>query len=62
MNLYFFDICHSDFQTSRQKLGKILESKVLQKIELLKTRINESCSTNQILLGENHFQKDSADF
>jgi len=56
------NLCHKDLAQSQQKVGTIIENKVLQKIDISKSITDESCSTNLILLAENHFQNDSADF
>ena len=45
-----------------QKLGLILESKVVQKLSLEKNVFNKKCSPKLIFLDEFFFRKNSVDF
>ena len=51
-----------DAHNDRQKLGTILENKVVQKLKFSRNDINKKPSSKLILFNEKKIQKDSNDF
>jgi hypothetical protein len=52
----------TDVHTDRQKLGTILENKVVQKVNFSKNDNNKKPSPKLILFNEKKIQKDSNNF
>ena len=55
----FFDLTFTDVYTDRQKLGTILENKVVQKSKFSKNDNNKKSSSKLISSNEKKNQKDS---
>ena len=57
-----FDLTFTDVHTDRQKLGTILENKVVQKLKFSRNDINKKPSSKLIFFNEKKIQEDSNDF
>jgi len=56
---YFFDLTFTDVHTDRQKLGTILENKVVQKLKFSKNDIHKNPASKLIFFNEKKIQKNS---
>ena len=62
MKIFFFHLTFTDVHTDCQKLGTILENKVVQKLKCPKNDNNKKPSSKLIFFNEKKIQKDLNDF
>ena len=59
---YFFDLTSTDVNMDHQKLGPILENKVVQKLKILKIVNNKKPASKLIFFNEKKIEKDLYNF